>query len=193
MKIIAGLGNPGKEYEGTRHNTGYTALDALASRMGVSVDTKKFKGLIGTGLLAGEKVLLVKPLTYMNLSGECIAAAAHFYQVPPEDIYVLFDDVCLAPGQLRIRKKGSAGGHNGLKSIISCLGSQDFPRIKIGVGEKPPRMDLAAWVLSHIPAEEKCTMADAAGEAARAMEMILTDGIDAAMNVYNRKKESEEA
>lgn len=189
MKLIAGLGNPGKEYEGTRHNAGFMALDALADRMGVSVETKKFKGLLGQGFLAGEKVLLVKPQTYMNLSGECLRAVMDFYKIEPEDVLVLFDDVSLDVGQLRIRKKGSAGGHNGIKSIIAHLGTMDFPRVKIGVGEKPTKMDLADYVLGHFPAEERRTMTEAAKEAAKAVECILADGADAAMNVYNRKKE----
>ncbi len=193
MIIIAGLGNPGKEYAGTRHNTGYTALDAIARRAGIRVESVKFQGLTGTGMIAGQKVLLVKPITYMNNSGDCLRAAADYYHVEPQDIYVIFDDAWLAPGRLRIRKQGSAGGHNGLKSIISRLGTQEFPRIRIGIGEKPAGADMAAFVLGHVPSAEKQLMADAAEEAARAMEMILTDGIAAAMNVYNRDPEKEAA
>ena len=189
MKLIAGLGNPGREYEGTRHNAGFMALDALADALDVCVETKKFKGLLGQGFLAGEKVLLVKPQTYMNLSGECLRAVMDFYKIEPEDVLVMFDDVSLPVGQLRIRKKGSAGGHNGIKSIIAHMGTMDFPRIKIGVGEKPAEMALADYVLGHFPAQEKRVMTEAAREAAKAAKYFFLEGPDAAMNRYNRKKE----
>ena len=189
MKLIAGLGNPGREYDGSRHNAGFMALDALAGQLGISVETKKWKGLIGQGMLEGEKVLLVKPQTYMNLSGECIRAIVDFYKIEPEDVLVLFDDISLDVGQLRIRKKGSAGGHNGIKSMIACLGTMDFPRIKIGIGEKPPKMDLADYVLGHFPPEELRLMEEAAKEAAQAVKDIYCQGLDTAMNRYNRKKE----
>ena len=143
--IIVGLGNPGKKYEGTRHNAGFAALDHVAEKWGVRVTKAKFDALTGTGTAAGVKVLLMKPQTFMNLSGDAVRKAADFYKVPPERIIVLFDDISLAPGRLRIRKTGSAGGHNGIKSIIGNIG-QDFPRVKIGVGEKPrPEYDLADW------------------------------------------------
>ena len=143
MYIIAGLGNPTREYEKTRHNVGFDTIDVLADKLNTSVDEKKFKGLYGRGIIAGEKVILLKPQTFMNLSGESVREAADFYKVDPEHIIVIYDDISLDVGQLRIRKKGSAGGHNGIKNIIAHLGTQEFPRIKVGVGDKPPRMDLA--------------------------------------------------
>ena len=146
--LVVGLGNPGSKYWNTRHNVGYAALDALAKDLGVTVDRVKFQGLTAQANLDGHKLILLKPTTYMNLSGQSVQAAAKFYKVPPEHILVLSDDISLDPGRLRVRKSGSAGGHNGLKSIIASIGSQDFPRIKIGVGAKPhPDYDLADWVL----------------------------------------------
>ena len=144
--LVVGLGNPGSKYWNTRHNVGYAALDALAKDLGVTVDRVKFQGLTGQASLNGKKLILLNPTTYMNLSGQSVQAAAKFYKVPPEHILVLSDDISLDPGRLRVRKSGSAGGHNGLKSIISSIGSQDFPRVKIGVGAKPhPDYDLADW------------------------------------------------
>ena len=139
MFLIAGLGNPGKEYENTRHNAGFMVLDALADKLGADISEKKHKALCGRAVIGGQKVILLKPQTYMNSSGESIRAAADYYKVDPEDILVVYDDISLAPGQLRIRAKGSAGGHNGIKSIIAHLGTQEFPRVRVGVGEKPPR------------------------------------------------------
>ncbi len=191
MYIIAGLGNPGKQYENTRHNAGFMALDALADQLGVSVEERKHKALCGRGMIGGEKVLLVKPQTFMNLSGESIRAAADFYKVAPEHIMVIYDDISLNPGQLRIRKKGSAGGHNGIKSIIACLGTQEFPRIKVGVGAKPDRMDLADYVLGHFSQIEERIMEDAAKEAGQAAQAVILDGMEAAMNRYNAKKAQE--
>ena len=189
MYVIAGLGNPGREYEGTRHNVGFMTLDALADKYNIDVREKAFKGLIGKGVIEGNKVILVKPQTYMNSSGESIRAAADYYKVDPEDILIVYDDISLAPGQLRIRAKGSAGGHNGIKSIIAHLGTQEFPRVKVGVGEKPSRMDLADYVLGHFSKEEQGTMADAVKEAADAVCEIVNVGIAQAMNDHNRKKE----
>ncbi len=188
MYIIVGLGNPGKQYDRTRHNVGFEVIDVLADRMGIHVEEKKSKGLWGKGILAGEKVVLIKPQTYMNLSGECVRAAADFYKVPAEDILVIHDDIDLEPGQLRIRGKGSAGGHNGIKNIIAHLGTQEFPRIKVGVGEKPKGMDLADYVLSHFSKGEQERMDEAYREAADAVELFLAEGIDKAMNRYNAKK-----
>ena len=153
MYIIAGLGNPTREYEKTRHNVGFDTIDVLADKLNTSVDEKKFKGLYGRGIIAGEKVILLKPQTFMNLSGESVRAAADFYKVDPEDILVIYDDISLEPGQLRLRGKGSAGGHNGIKSIISHLGSDNFKRVKFGVGDKPKGWDLADWVLGKFPKE----------------------------------------
>ena len=188
MYLIAGLGNPGKQYENTRHNAGFMALDALADQLGTSIEEKKHKALCGKGLIGGEKVILLKPQTFMNLSGESIRAAADFYKVDPYHIIVIYDDISLEPGQLRIRKKGSAGGHNGIKSIIAHLGTQEFPRIKVGVGAKPDRMDLADYVLGHFSQIESRVMDDAAKEAGQAAQAMILDGIEAAMNRYNSKK-----
>ena len=189
MYIIAGLGNPTREYEKTRHNVGFDTIDVLADKLNTSVDEKKFKGLYGKGIIAGEKVILLKPQTFMNLSGESIRPLADYYKVDPEDILIVYDDISLAPGQLRIRAKGSAGGHNGIKSIIAHLGTQEFPRVKVGVGEKPSRMDLADYVLGHFSKEEQATMDDAVKEAADAVCEIVNVGIAQAMNDHNRKKE----
>ena len=186
--LIVGLGNPGSKYWNTRHNVGYAALDALASRLGVKVDRVKFQGLTGQGSIAGIKVVLLKPTTYMNLSGQSVAAAARFYKIPPERTLVLFDDISLDPGRLRVRRDGSAGGHNGIKSIISSLGSQDFPRVKIGVGGKPhPDYDLADWVLSVFPYGERETMAEVYDRAAQAAGTVVTQGVEAAANRFNGK------
>ena len=178
MLIIAGLGNPGKEYENTRHNAGFMVMDALAEKIGADISEKKHKALCGKGVIGGEKVILMKPQTYMNSSGESIRAAADYYKVDPEDILIVYDDISLAPGQLRIRAKGSAGGHNGIKSIIAHLGTQ-----------KPSRMDLADYVLGHFSKEEQATMDDAVKEAADAVCEIVNVGIAQAMNDHNRKKE----
>lgn len=188
MYIIAGLGNPTKEYEKTRHNAGFDTIDVLAGKHGIQVTERKHRAFCGKGLIGGERVLLVKPQTFMNASGESLREAADFYKVPPEQIIVIYDDISLGVGQLRIRTKGSAGGHNGIKSIIAHLGSQDFPRIKIGVGAKPDRMDLADYVLSSFSQTDRQVMEDAFQEAADAVEFMLADGADAAMNRYNRKK-----
>ncbi len=189
MFIIAGLGNPGKEYENTRHNAGFMVLDALADKLGADISEKKHKALCGRAVIGGQKVILLKPQTFMNSSGESIRAAADYYKVEPEDILVVYDDIHLAPGQLRIRAKGSAGGHNGMKSIIAHLGTQEFPRVRVGVGEKPPRMDLVDYVLGHFSQSEKKIMEDAAKEAADAVAEAVTEGIEHAMNDHNRKRE----
>ncbi len=187
MYIIAGLGNPSKEYEKTRHNAGFDTIDLLAEKLGIDLTEKKHRaycGMIGT-----EKVLLLKPQTFMNNSGESLRDAADFYKVEPEQILVIYDDISLEPGQLRIRMKGSAGGHNGIKSIIAHLKTQDFPRIKIGVGAKPERMDLADYVLSRFSPAEREKMEESFREGAEAVITFLKDGKDAAMNQYNRKKD----
>lgn len=191
MYIIAGLGNPTKEYDKTRHNVGFSVIDVLADRYRIDVSERKHKALCGRGVIEGQKVVLMKPQTFMNLSGESIRAAVDFYKVEPEDIIIIYDDVSLEPGQLRIRLKGSAGGHNGIKNIIAHLGTQEFPRIKVGVGEKPPRMDLAAYVLSRFSQGEQKLMDDAFSEAAGAAVMMMTDGADRAMNHYNTKKKED--
>lgn len=188
MYIIAGLGNPTKEYEKTRHNVGFEVIDVLADMLHTTVEEKKFKGCYGRGILGGEKVLLLKPQTFMNLSGESVRAAADFYKVDPEHIIIIYDDISLDVGQLRIRKKGSAGGHNGIKNIIAHLGTQEFPRIKVGVGDKPKKMDLADYVLSRFSKEDRVLMEDAFKEAARAVEVMIAGGVDTAMNRFNGHK-----
>lgn len=185
MYLIAGLGNPTREYEKTRHNVGFDTIDVLADRINTDVAERKFKGLYGKGMLGGEKVILLKPQTFMNLSGESVRAAADFYKIPPDHIIVIYDDISLDVGHLRIRTKGSAGGHNGIKNIIAHLGTQEFPRIKIGVGGKPPRMDLADYVLSRFPAEERKIMETAFRDAAEAAGVLIAEGPDAAMNRFN--------
>ena len=186
--LIVGLGNPGSKYWNTRHNVGYAALDALAEDLHISVNRVKFQGMYGQGTMGGQKVVLLKPTTYMNLSGQSVAACARFYKIPPERILVMSDDVSLEPGRLRIRKNGSAGGHNGLKSIISSLGSQEFPRVKIGVGAKPhPDYDLADWVLSTFPYDQREMMAETYQKAARAAKTLILEGPDRAMNQFNGK------
>ncbi len=186
--LIVGLGNPGSKYWNTRHNVGFAALDALAQELNIPVNRVKFQGLTGQGSLEGQKLILLKPTTYMNLSGQSVKAAASFYRIPPERILVLFDDISLEPGRLRIRKSGSAGGHNGVKSIIACLGSQEFPRVKIGVGAKPhPDYDLADWVLSVFPYDLREAMADTYRRAAQAAITVVTQGPDAAANRFNGK------
>ena len=191
MILIAGLGNPGKEYENTRHNAGFLVLDTLAQKLGADLSERKHRALCGKAVIGGQKVILLKPQTYMNSSGESIRAAADYYKVPPEDILVVYDDISLAPGQLRIRAKGSAGGHNGIKSIIAHLGTQEVPREKVGIGGKPPRMDLADYGLGHFSSGEKKIMEEAAKEAADAICEIVNVGIEQAMNDHNRRKEEQ--
>lgn len=188
MYLVAGLGNPGRQYEMTRHNIGFHTIDYMADELGLKVKKLKFKALFGETQIGGEKVLLVKPQTYMNLSGESIRAACDFYKIDPEEeLIVLYDDISLAPGQLRVRKKGSAGGHNGLKSIIAHLGTQSFLRIKIGVGEKPPGYDLADYVLSHFEKETWPEMEEAFERAAQAAARLLYEDPERVMNEFNIK------
>ena len=194
MFIIAGLGNPTLQYEGTRHNAGFDVIDALADKDNISVDYRKTRAFIGKGRIAGRKVILAKPQTYMNLSGESVRGLADYYKIDEEtELLIIYDDVSLDVGQLRIRKKGSAGGHNGIKSIIAELGTDVFPRIKVGVGEKPKQYDLADYVLGHFSKAERELMEEGYERAVRAVEMILSDGIDPAMNEYNRKVKPKEA
>lgn len=183
--LVVGLGNPGANYERTRHNTGFRALDALAEAWGIRVTRSKFDALVGSGTAAGQSVLLMKPQTYMNLSGTAVAQAARFYKVPAERVLVLYDDISLAPGRLRIRAEGSAGGHNGVKSLIDVLGNV-FPRIKIGVGEKPrPEYDLADWVLSTLTQAEAKAIEDRGEDIRAAAEMIMKGQLTAAQSKYN--------
>ena len=192
MYIIAGLGNPDKQYEGTRHNVGFDVIDRLSDKYNISLDTKKHRAYIGKGIINGQKVILAKPQTYMNLSGESIISLTDYYKIDTDtQLIIVYDDISLGVGQLRIRKKGSAGGHNGIKNIIAHIGSQVFPRIKVGVGEKPSRMDLADYVLGHFTKSEREFMDEAYDNACKAIECILSGDIDQAMNEYNRKKKEE--
>ena len=186
--LIVGLGNPGREYEKTRHNCGFRAIDVLAQKLGCSVDKGKFQGLYGQCSYHGAKLLLLKPQTFMNLSGRSILQLSAFFKIPPQRIIVLFDDISLPPGRLRIRANGSAGGHNGIKSIIQELGSQDFPRVKSGVGAKPhPDYDLADWVLSAFSAAEEKELVPALERAADAALCIIDEGTAAASNRFSGK------
>lgn len=186
MFIIAGLGNPTREYEGTRHNVGFDVIDRLAARYNIDVDVKKHRALIGKGMIAGQKVILAKPQTYMNLSGESIRSILDYYKVDPEtELIVIYDDISLEPGKIRIRKKGSAGGHNGIKNIIAQLGTQNFQRIKVGVGEKPKGWDLADYVLGHFSKEDRGLVDDALKRVAGAVELMVQGEVDQAMNQFN--------
>lgn len=188
MYIIVGLGNPGRNYENTRHNIGFDVIEKLAEQEHIDVLEKKHKALIGKGYVAGAKCILAKPQTYMNLSGESVRELVDYYKADAEtELIVISDDISLEPGQIRIRKKGSAGGHNGLKNIISHLGGDTFVRIKMGVGEKPKGYDLADYVLGHFTKEERAVMDEAAQRAADAVRMIISQDADAAMNAFNRK------
>ncbi len=184
--LVVGLGNPGDKYENTRHNVGFMTADVLAERKGVPVQRLKFKALTTTLTLGGAQVLLMKPVTYMNLSGEAVGEAARFYKIPPERVLVISDDVSLPAGKLRIRRSGSAGGHNGLKNIIAHLGTDAFPRIKVGVGGKPhPDYDMADWVLGKLSGEDKKAVDAAVERAADAVERYIQDGPDKAMSLFN--------
>ena len=188
MYIIVGLGNPGRQYQNTRHNIGFDVIDAIADKNHITVGEKKHKALIGKGFVGGQKVVLVKPQTYMNLSGESVREVIDFYKVDEKnELIVISDDISLDVGQIRIRKKGSAGGHNGLKNIILHLGHDEFQRVRMGVGEKPEGYDLVDYVLGHFPKEEREIMDESAGRAVGAIEVMITDGADAAMNLYNKK------
>ena len=196
MFLIAGLGNPGRQYEKTRHNMGFDTIDELIDRHRIPQGGIAHKAMYGKGMIAGEKILAVKPLTYMNLSGEAIREYVNYYKMDPEtELIVIYDDIDMEPGQIRIRKKGSAGGHNGIKSIIAQIGTQNFYRIKVGVGAKPKGWDLADYVLGRFSSEERELVDKAICDAADAVEMILKDGIEAAMNHYNgaaKKKKATE-
>lgn len=184
--MIVGLGNPDKKYEFTRHNAGFLCVDMLAEKHGFTVKKLKFRSLLGDAVLGGHRCLILKPQTYMNLSGEAVREAAAFYKIPPERILVLFDDISLDVGKLRIRRKGTDGGHNGIKNIIYHLASDRFPRIKIGVGKKPhPDYDLADWVLSEFKKDEEVPLKAALENACAAVELLLDGEIDKAMNLYN--------
>ena len=193
MFIIAGLGNPGRKYAGTRHNSGFMALDTLADHCGITIGTKGFGGLTGSGFIEGEKVLLIKPQTFMNLSGDCIAPACSYYRVDPQqNLIVIYDDISLDAGQLRVRAKGSAGGHNGIKSIIERLGTQDFKRVRIGVGHVPAGYDQADWVLGKFPSAQQTDMIDAFERAAMAASALVHEPTEQVMNRFNTKITKEE-
>ena len=184
--LLVCLGNPGDQYENTRHNAGFMVADELAKRHNIPVQRLKFRALTNTVTIGDEKVLLMKPVTYMNLSGEAVHEAAAFYKIPPEHILVVSDEVALAPGKLRVRRSGSAGGHNGLKNIIAHLGTDQFPRIRVGVGQKPhPDYDMADWVLGKFQGEDKKAVEAAVKKAADAAECLIREGVDKAMNQYN--------
>ena len=184
--LIVGLGNPGREYENTRHNVGFLAVDTLAGQLGVKIDRLKFKSLCGDAMIGGHRVLLMKPSTFMNLSGQAVQEAMRFHKIPIEHLVVLSDDVSLDVGRLRIRRKGSDGGHNGLKNIIYLTGQDTFPRIKIGVGKKPhPDYDLAAWVLGKLRAEDSELLDKTFDNASQAVKLVVEGQIDLAMNRYN--------
>lgn len=190
MFVIVGLGNPGKKYENTRHNAGFLAIDALAEKYGISITEKKHKALCGSGYIEGVKTILVKPQTYMNLSGESVREVLDFYKLDPEeDMLIMYDDISLAPGNIRIRKKGSAGGHNGIKSIIAHAGTQNFMRIKIGVGEKPSGWDLADYVLGHFSEEDQVELKETMPNICGAAVLMAQGEVDKAMNDYNAKKQ----
>lgn len=189
MYLIAGLGNPSLKYEKTRHNIGFDVLDALADKYNIEMNQKKSKAVCGSGYIEGQKVILVKPQTFMNLSGDSVAPLVNFFKLDPaKDLIVVFDDISLAPGSIRIRKKGSAGGHNGVKDIIAKTGSDQFSRVKVGVGEKPEGWDLADYVLSRFSRAERELVEDAIGDALGAIALMVQDKTDEAMNQYNRKK-----
>ena len=189
MFVIVGLGNPEKKYEGTRHNIAFAVIDALADKYNIRIKDKKHKALCGTGVIEGVKVMLVKPLTYMNLSGDSVADVMNFYKLDPEeDMLVVYDDISLAPGNIRVRKKGSAGGHNGIKSIIARCGTQNFMRVRVGVGEKPEGWDLADHVLGHFSDEDSRLVREAVDDAIGAIVMMSQGDVDQAMNNYNAKK-----
>ncbi|HIZ07821.1 MAG TPA: aminoacyl-tRNA hydrolase [Candidatus Eubacterium avistercoris] len=194
MFLIAGLGNPSSRYEKTRHNIGFDVIDAVSDRYNIEVKEKKAKALCGSGFIEGQKVLLVKPQTYMNLSGDSISALTNFYKLDPaRELIVIYDDISLDPGNIRIRKKGSAGGHNGVKDIIAKIGTDQFPRIKVGVGAKPENWDLADYVLSRFSQGERRLVDEAAAESVEALALMVQGRIEEAMNLYNRKKTVKES
>jgi len=188
MHIIIGLGNPTREYEGTRHNIGFDVITRIAEDYHILLDFKKHKAICGKGYIEGEKVILAKPQTYMNLSGESVRELMDFYKVMPNEIIVIYDDISLDVGQIRLRKQGSAGGHNGIKSILNHIGTQEFPRIKVGVGDKPKGWDLADYVLSPFSKQDQPIIQDTITKSSEAVKSIIKDGMEAAMNIYNKKQ-----
>lgn len=191
MYLIAGLGNPGRQYENTRHNIGFDAVDYFAAKHGMRIDRPKFDGLYAQGVVNSQKVIIVKPQTYMNLSGDCIRPFADYFDIPEENIIILHDDIEFDVGTIKIRKKGSGGTHNGMKDIVLKLGSTDFPRVRIGVGNDK-KMELYSYVLGHIPEEERKILDEAVVKCSLILEEYLSNGIDSAMNLYNEKKKKKE-
>ena len=191
MYLIVGLGNPTAKYAKTRHNAGFDVIDAIADKYGIELNLRKGNAFCGTGYIEGQKVMLAKPQTFMNLSGDSVSALINFYKLDPtQELIVVFDDISLAPGNLRIRKKGSAGGHNGIKDIIAKTGTDQFERVKVGVGEKPAGWDLADQVLGRFSPEDREKFEDAVKDAVDAVSLMVQDRTDEAMNLYNRKKEA---
>lgn len=189
MYIIVGLGNPSKEYNNTRHNIGFDVIDALSEKYSIPINNAKYKSLVGTGVIDGIKVVLMKPQTFMNLSGEAVRAAIDFYKISPEeDLLVVCDDIYLEVGRMRIREKGSAGGHNGLKNIILHTGTESFTRLRMGVGNKGDNQDLAAHVLGYFSKEERAVLTDTISDATDAIRLIVSGNPEKAMNIYNKKK-----
>jgi peptidyl-tRNA hydrolase len=193
MYIIVGLGNPSREYENTRHNIGFDVVDAIIEKYDIPYSGTKHRAMYGSGMIDGVKAVVAKPLTYMNLSGEAVRALVDFYKIGPEsELIIIYDDVALEPGKLRIRKKGSAGGHNGIKSIIEHLGTKEFIRIRVGVGEKPKGWDLAKYVLSRFSKDERKLVNEATDKSIEALKLIVNGEVDGAMNMYNEKKAKKE-
>lgn len=190
MFIIVGLGNPGKEYDNTRHNMGFKVIDRLSDKYGIDVTAKKHKALVGKGVIDGNKVVLAKPQTFMNLSGESVRELLDFYKVDEtSELIIVYDDITLDVGNIRVRKNGSAGGHNGMKSIIAHVGHNEFMRVRVGIGEKPPKMDLADWVLGHFPKTDEEGVNEGTLKATEALLMLMDGKVDDAMNRFNRKVE----
>lgn len=185
MYLIVGLGNPEEDYSGTRHNMGFDTINKIAEQYEISINKKKFKGLYGTGSIEQQKVILLKPQTYMNLSGNCVKEIVDFYKIEKENIIIIYDDMDIEPGKIKIRKKGSSGGHNGIKSIIQMLGTDEFPRIRIGIGKPEHKGDEINYVIGAIPDEEKERLIQGVEKAEKALIEILKNGIDIAMNKFN--------
>ena len=188
MKLVAGLGNPGRDYAGTRHNIGFGVIARISDKYNIPLTGKEHKAICGKAMIGGEKVILAQPQTFMNLSGECVRSLVDYYKLESEDIIIAYDDIDLEVGQLRIRSKGSAGGHNGIKNIISHLGTNEFPRVKVGVGGKPEGGDLVRHVLGRFSREDEKVIGEVLDVAVEAVETILSDGVEAAMNRYNAKR-----
>ena len=185
MYLIVGLGNPEEEYGNTRHNMGFDTINKIANKYNIEINKKKFKGLYGTGIIEGQKVILLKPQTYMNLSGESIKEAIDFYKIPEENLIIIYDDIDITPGIIKIRKKGGPGTHNGMKSTVACLNTTDFPRVRVGIGMPENKEKLIEYVIGHVPNEEYIKLQDGVKKAADAITEILKSGIDIAMNKYN--------